>query len=161
MQECTFCKSEVRDDVTKCPVCKEWIKPWAKGGPRRSMIYAFLFVILMIGAVFYIDTKPVSLAVPELTMDTSKIEIVSSERVEAKNEISLIGIVKNSGSNSIQGFKVTATYFDKAGKLLNVSDAYINGAFGAGETRPFKIRFSCGDPGLPVASYDHYKISVH
>lgn len=162
MKECPYCKSEIRDDVLKCPICREWINPWGKGGPRRWSVLGIMVFILFWGGlqIFSRDTISDLEAKSEAMMASPQMQIVSSQKIGTKNELAIIGQVKNIGAQPIRGVNIEASFYDKENKLVNVGDTYLSGSFPAGETRSFKIKFGCKDhPGIP-GDYDHYTIFV-
>lgn len=159
MQECRFCKTQVREDAVKCPACAEWLKPWSLRGPWTQITGIFIVTASFIGAQSFFGEK-LKTNLETTIFSTPKAEIVFSEKIASKGDLSVIGQVKNTGPSSVISTTIEVSFFDKANKLVNVGNTYLSGKFEKDEVRPFKVKFTCGDKELAPGDYDHYTINI-
>jgi len=94
----------------------------------------------------------------QVTGESSAKELVLSDVEEQKHDgaTSILGSVKNTGSQPARGFQIRANLFNH-GKFVDQYSTYMS-KIGPGESEHFKI--ACGCKDTPAAEHDSYKVEV-
>ncbi len=160
-KEYPYCKTQIRNDVSKCPSCSEWVNPWSiKGSNLGSVVYVLIVFAVLTGIHFFTQNG-ISETLSSYDLKPAEhTKIISSDKTNIGDGVAIIGEIKNVGIKELRGVSVEATFYDKSDKLINVSQDYIAGGMAPGETRPFKISFSCSVPNTSKEQFDHYKLTV-
>lgn len=94
----------------------------------------------------------------ETPQKKSKVEVLSHSVKKVYGNTSIVGEIQNNGSSPASFVKVTATFYDSSGKVVDTSFTYAgdtaNTPLGSGKKSPFEIGLIGGTP------FSTYKLDV-
>lgn len=130
-------------------------------------IIGFVLSFILVGVIFSDNKSSTKSSTTNPGINQSKEAEKPKGKVEVKSDKvkdsgygskSVVGEVENITGGGVTYVKVTATFYDKDGKVTDTNETYAGDtpdvALGDGQTTPFEIYISKG------TEFDHYKLDV-
>ncbi|MBC7540376.1 MAG: hypothetical protein H7281_16250 [Bacteriovorax sp.] len=94
--------------------------------------------------------------------ETHRLKIISHKMKKDKDQMIILGEVKNEGTDSFSSIEIDAELYDSKKELIKIESGRISGNIRPGETRHFQVIncFEKGNSKNEIDSIDTYKLII-
>lgn len=130
--------------------------------------FSFAFVLVIAAALYaysqYMRSEIESVEITSMSRwkqydENAGLAIMSHRPIRRENNLEIVGVVENNGTDTWQSISIEVELFDSEGNFMDECSEYISSALAPKQSENFKV--SCGGcEKRPLAEFDRYEIAI-